>query len=168
MTRRTLIPTAPLVALIAVLGFDAADRASAAEPEVISSDAAARFMPLEISKSFVIELPKDIGDVLVTDPTIVSTFVRTGRRAYITAKAIGQANIYFYDVDGRQMAAYDVWVTALPPPNSASRKELIVVYRAGVGFRHYNCTFDECVEPDIQKNPLVEQPALEVTIAAPK
>jgi pilus assembly protein CpaC len=71
----------------------------------------ARFLPLGISKSVVVDLPREIKDVLVADPKIANAVVRSARRAYIIGAAVGQTNIVFFDADGQQIAAYDIAVT---------------------------------------------------------
>ena len=120
MRRRRLIATASLVALIAAVGFVATDRAPAAERDiadmqVISSDANARFVTLGINKSVVIDLPMDVKDVLIGNPDIVLTVVRSKRRVYITAGAkAGQTNVYFFDPTGRQIGGLDITVTEDP------------------------------------------------------
>jgi pilus assembly protein CpaC len=90
----------------------AADRAPAPVP-VAATDGLlnARFLPLGIGKSVVIDLPRDIKDVLVADPKIASAVIRTAQRAYIIGAAIGQTNIVFFDSAGQQIAAYDIAVT---------------------------------------------------------
>ena len=70
----------------------------------------ARFLALGIGKSVVIDLPRDIKDVLVADPKIATAVVRTAQRAYIIGAAVGQTNIVFFDSAGQQIAAYDIAV----------------------------------------------------------
>jgi pilus assembly protein CpaC len=70
----------------------------------------ARFLSLGIGKSIVIDLPRDIKDVLVADPKIANAVVRTAQRAYIIGAAVGQTNIVFFDSAGQQIAAYDIAV----------------------------------------------------------
>jgi pilus assembly protein CpaC len=70
----------------------------------------ARFLALGIGKSIVIDLPRDIKDVLVADPKIANAVVRSAQRAYIIGAAIGQTNIVFFDAAGQQIAAYDIAV----------------------------------------------------------
>ena len=48
-----------------------------------ASDAGSRFVPLGIGKSVVIDLPRDVKDVLVADPKIANAVIRSARRAYI-------------------------------------------------------------------------------------
>jgi pilus assembly protein CpaC len=70
----------------------------------------ARFLSLGIGKSVVIDLPRDIKDVLVADPKIATAVIRSAQRAYIIGAAVGQTNIVFFDSAGQQIAAYDIAV----------------------------------------------------------
>jgi pilus assembly protein CpaC len=70
----------------------------------------ARFLALGVGKSVVIDLPRDIKDVLVADPKIANAVVRSAQRAYIIGAAVGQTNIVFFDSAGQQIAAYDIAV----------------------------------------------------------
>ena len=90
-----------------------------ASTPVVASDAAAtvdrrgnkaRFLALGIGKSVIIDLPRDVKDVLVADPKIANAVVRSPQRAYIIGAAVGQTNVVFFDSDGQQIAAYDIAV----------------------------------------------------------
>jgi pilus assembly protein CpaC len=52
----------------------------------------------------VIDLPRDIKDVLVADPTIANAVIRSSRRAYLIGVKVGQTSVYFFDADGQQIA----------------------------------------------------------------
>jgi pilus assembly protein CpaC len=71
----------------------------------------ARHLALGIGKSVVIDLPRDVKDVLVADPKIANAVVRSAQRAYIIGATVGQTNIVFFDADGQQIAAYHIAVT---------------------------------------------------------
>jgi pilus assembly protein CpaC len=77
---------------------------------VAASEATSRFVPLGVGKSVIIDLPADIKDVLVADPKVVNAVIRSSRRAYLIGIAVGQTNIFFFDVDGRQLAGFDIAV----------------------------------------------------------
>jgi pilus assembly protein CpaC len=106
--------------LIRALSFSAAaamalNPAVASDYRLIAPVAAdgqmdARFLSLGIGKSIVIDLPRDIKDVLVADPKIANAVVRSAQRAYIIGAAVGQTNIVFFDSAGQQIAAYDIAV----------------------------------------------------------
>jgi pilus assembly protein CpaC len=82
----------------------------AAEPSA-SGQLNAKFLPLGIGKSVVVDLPRDVKDVLVADPKIANAVVRSAQRAYIIGAAVGQTNIIFFDSAGQQISAYDIAVT---------------------------------------------------------
>src|SRR5512140_2338675 len=81
-----------------------------AAPAVADGQMNARFLSLGVGKSIVIDLPRDIKDVLVADPKIANAVVRSAQRAYIIGAAVGQTNIVFFDSAGQQIAAYDIAV----------------------------------------------------------
>ena len=67
-----------------------------------------RFLPLGVGKSVVIDLPRDVKDVLVADPKIANAVIRSSQRAYIIGTGIGQTNVVFFDAGGDQVASYDI------------------------------------------------------------
>jgi pilus assembly protein CpaC len=134
MTRTMLIRTTSLAALLATLGLVATGPSSAGDQrvvganapanaqgnapaagigaggEIVGSDLNARFIALGVGKSVVIDLPRDIKDVLIADPKIANAVVRSARRAYIIGAAVGQTNIFFFDAEGRQIGGYEIAV----------------------------------------------------------
>jgi len=82
----------------------------AAAPVAADGQMNARFLSLGVGKSIVIDLPRDIKDVLVADPKIANAVVRSTQRAYIIGATVGQTNIVFFDSAGQQIAAYDIAV----------------------------------------------------------
>src|SRR5712672_1166547 len=88
----------------------AGDYRATAAPIAADGQMNARFLSLGIGKSIVIDLPRDIKDVLVADPKIANAVVRSAQRAYIIGAAVGQTNIVFFDAAGQQIAAYDIAV----------------------------------------------------------
>ncbi len=84
--------------------------AAEATPVVAAAQAKTRFLALGIGKSVVVDLPRDVKDVLVADPKIANAVIRSPQRAYIIGSAVGQTNVVFFDADGQQIAAYDIAV----------------------------------------------------------
>jgi pilus assembly protein CpaC len=84
---------------------------AAALPVAVSGQMNARSLALGIGKSIVVDLPRDIKDVLVADPKIANAVVRSAQRAYIIGATVGQTNIVFFESAGQQIAAYDIAVT---------------------------------------------------------
>jgi len=102
------------LALNPVLSAIAGEARAPARPVAASSSVGqmnARFLPLGIGKSMVVDLPRDVKDVLVADPKIANAVIRSAQRAYIIGAAVGQTNIIFFDSNGQQIAAYDIAVT---------------------------------------------------------
>jgi pilus assembly protein CpaC len=122
MARTMLTRTPSLAALISMLAAIGPTSASDQRPgdanaqgkaqgvEVVGSDLNSRFIPLGVGKSVVIDLPRDIKDVLIADPKIANAVIRTARRAFIIGAAVGQTNIFFFDAEGRQIAGFDIAV----------------------------------------------------------
>jgi len=120
MARPTLKHAALLAACVAALMATAFERARAAQrtPEpppsnvkVVASEFGSNFVPLGVGKSVVVDLPRDVKDVLVADPKVANAVIRTARRAYLIGVGVGQTNIYFFDAEGRQLAGFDIAVT---------------------------------------------------------
>jgi hypothetical protein len=123
---------------------------------VTSSDETARFLTLGVNKSVVVDLARDVQDVLVTDPKTANAVVRTKRRAYLIGVAPGETNVYFFDEGGRQIGAFNIEVVSGSPrppseQNPSGRPaNVVVVYRSVEGAA-YSCTPNAClgaVKPD--------------------
>lgn len=69
-----------------------------------------RSVTLGLSKSMVVEFPRDVRDILVSDPKKVDAVVSTARRAYLIGMEVGQANAFFFDENGEQMLTLEVRV----------------------------------------------------------
>lgn len=109
--RALSLAAASALALSPVLSSAMAGDYRAAPAAMAASQTGARFLPLGIGKSVVVDLPRDVKDVLVADPKIANAIVRSAQRAYIIGAAVGQTNIIFFDGAGQQIAAYDIAVT---------------------------------------------------------
>ncbi len=116
-TLRSLMARALSLSAIAALMFNqaavpalAGDYRIGASPAAADGQSNARFLSLGVGKSVVIDLPRDVKDVLVADPKIANAVVRSAQRAYIIGAAVGQTNIVFFDSAGQQIAAYDIAV----------------------------------------------------------
>ena len=119
MTARTPLRAAALAFLIAVSWIVpraiAGDVAFNPPPtqiiHVAASDVQAQPLTLGVSKSVVIDLPRDVRDVLVADPKIANAVVRSSRRVYMIGISTGQTNVFFFDGDGKQISGFDIAVT---------------------------------------------------------
>src|SRR5580693_2403173 len=105
----SFLAAAALMADMASTPVAASDEHPAA-PTTADIPAKVRFLAIGVGKSVIIDLPRDIKDVLVADPKIANAVVRSPQRAYIIGETIGQTNVVFFDADGQQIAAYDIAV----------------------------------------------------------
>jgi len=134
------IATAPLAPAGAVAAAAPATSAPAASAPVDapaytgSIPVKTRFLPLGIGKSAVVDLPRDVKDVLVADPKIANAVIRSPQRAYIIGSGVGQTNVVFFDAVGNQVASYDIAVKRdLNGIRVALRQALPGVQIEGVG-----------------------------------
>ena len=58
----------------------------------------------------IIELPRDVRDVMVSNPEQIDAVLQSSRRAYLIGKKAGEANILFTDKDGNQVATLEVTI----------------------------------------------------------
>jgi hypothetical protein len=117
MVKRLLIAAG----IAASLSFAAAG-AYAVEQLVVKAD-----------QTQIITLPANPGMVVVGNPSMADATV-AGNQVFVHGKLFGNTNIIILDVDGNQMAAFDV--TVMRPAQSA-----MVVYKAGSAFS-YVCAPD--------------------------
>ena len=79
-------------------------------PSSADGQSNARSLSLGVGKSVVIDLPREVKDVLVADPKIANAVIRSAQRAYIIGGQVGQTNVVFFSADGQQVASYDIAV----------------------------------------------------------
>lgn len=61
-------------------------------------------------KSLVVTLPREAGDVLVSNPEIADAVLRTATRLYVIGVDIGQASVFLFDRQGNEIASLDIQV----------------------------------------------------------
>ena len=145
------IGRAVLLSAVAALTLGQAARVITAEPDkelarqlsqekdpdvtsAIGGSVRTKFLALGVGKSVIVDLPRDVKDVLVADPKIANAVVRSSQRAYIIGSAVGQTNVVFFDADGQQVAAYDIAIKRdLNGVRQAIRQSLPGVQIEGVG-----------------------------------
>jgi pilus assembly protein CpaC len=75
-------------------------RASLADEPGIS-----RPVTVGLNKSKLIDRPGEVGEVVISDPSVVDAVLRSARRVHLLGQKIGQATASFIGRDGRQSAA---------------------------------------------------------------
>ncbi len=92
-----------------------------------------RHISMGVGKSMIINLPKDVSEVVVGTPKIADAVVRTPRKIYVIGGEAGQTTIIGLDSGGRQVANLEISIgrdvgelgpllkAALPRSNSTAR-----------------------------------------------
>lgn len=70
----------------------------------------ARQIKLGLNKSMIIELPREVREVMVSNPSQIEAVLQTSTRAYLIGKQAGEANILFVDNEGRQVVVLEVTI----------------------------------------------------------
>ncbi len=60
------------------------------------------------NKAAVIELPRDLRDVVVSAPEIMDAVVQSANRVHLIGKKTGQSNAFFFDTNGEQILTLEV------------------------------------------------------------
>jgi pilus assembly protein CpaC len=63
-----------------------------------------------INKSIIVDLPADAKEVIVSQPSVAGTIMRSKRRAIVQGVGPGSTNIFFLDSTGSAIAVLDVTV----------------------------------------------------------
>lgn len=120
-------------ALSPVIAADS-DIEAPASTTAVGGNVRTRFLSLGVGKSVVVDLPRDVKDVLVADPKIANAVIRSAQRAYIIGAAVGQTNVVFFDASGQQVGSYDIAVKRdLNGVRSALKQTLPGINIEGVG-----------------------------------
>lgn len=69
---------------------------------------ASKGITLGRNKSVLIELPREMRDVVVSAPEIMDAVVQSSNRVYLIGKKTGQSNAFFFDANGDQMLTLEV------------------------------------------------------------
>jgi pilus assembly protein CpaC len=65
---------------------------------------------LGLNKSMIIDIPREVRDVMVSNPQKIDAVMQSATRAYLIGKDSGEANVIFLDKDGNQVAILEVSV----------------------------------------------------------
>lgn len=70
-----------------------------------------RHVKIGLNKSLVVELPRDVRDVLVSNPAYIDAVLHSSRRAYLIGKKIGEGNAFFFDKDGNRILTIEISIS---------------------------------------------------------
>lgn len=63
-----------------------------------------------LGKSVLFEFPREIRDVMVSNPQVMDAVVLSSNRVFLLARRIGEANAFFFGADGEQLATFELYV----------------------------------------------------------
>lgn len=96
---------------LAPLGLDAARGAEATYLRVSKgASGATQPVSLEINKSLIVDLPTNVGEVIVSQPGVATAVMRSKNRAIIMGAGAGDTNIFFLDPSGDTISVLDIEV----------------------------------------------------------
>ncbi|MBA4782484.1 MAG: type II and III secretion system protein family protein [Rhizobiales bacterium] len=75
-----------------------------------SAAGTSRKVELGLDKSLVVELPRDVRDVLVANPEVADAIVRTARKIFLIGNRVGQTNVFMFDEAGNTVLSIDLKV----------------------------------------------------------
>ncbi|WP_069436764.1 type II and III secretion system protein family protein [Methyloceanibacter methanicus] len=73
-------------------------------------DGQVRNIKLGLNKSMIVELPRPVREVMVSNPAQIDAVMQSATRAYLIGKNLGEANILFIDNNGSQVAVLEVTI----------------------------------------------------------
>lgn len=65
---------------------------------------------LDVNKSMIVDLPTNVGEVIVGQPSVATVIMRTKTRAIIQGVAGGDTNVFFLDGAGNNISVFDIKV----------------------------------------------------------
>lgn len=65
---------------------------------------------LGINKSLIVDLPANVGEVIVSQPGVAAAVMRSKNRAIVQGVGAGDTNIFFLDASGRTISVLDIEV----------------------------------------------------------
>ncbi|CAA2137335.1 type II and III secretion system protein family protein [Hyphomicrobium sp. ghe19] len=67
-------------------------------------------LKIGMGKSVLLEFPRDVRDVMVSNPAVVDAVVLSSNRVFLLAKGTGEANAFFFDTSGAQFATMELYI----------------------------------------------------------
>lgn len=96
---------------LAPIGFEVARGGEATHLRVAKGGyGATQPVAIEINKSIIVDLPTNVGEVIVSQPEIALAVMRSKNRAIVQGVGAGDTNIFFLDTAGRTISVLDIEV----------------------------------------------------------
>lgn len=91
-----------------------------------------RGIKLGRNKSMLVEVSRDLRDVIVSNPELMDAVVQSSNRVYLIGKKTGQSNVFLFDSNGDQIATFEVSIEHDAGPLNALFERLIPASRIKV------------------------------------
>jgi pilus assembly protein CpaC len=69
-----------------------------------------RAIVVGLNKTVIIELPRELRDVVVSNPEFLDAVVQSSNRVYLIGKRNGQSNAFFFDANGERILTVEVQI----------------------------------------------------------
>ena len=115
LSRRAGLATMLLGAMLAASSLSVTGAYGQQQAQMTITDfGRTRSVAIETNKSMVLDLPADVAEVVVSQPSVAGAIMRTTRRAIIQGVLGGNTNILFLDAQGQAIAVLDLRVAKEP------------------------------------------------------
>ncbi|MEQ1614231.1 MAG: type II and III secretion system protein family protein [Hyphomicrobiaceae bacterium] len=84
-----------------------------------------RAVVVGLNKTMMVEVPRELRDVIVSNPEFMDAVVQSSNRVYLIGKKVGNANVFFFDVNGEQIMILEIRVEPDTAPLDAMLRKLI-------------------------------------------
>jgi pilus assembly protein CpaC len=86
-------------------------------------ESAPRSVIVPLNKAVIVDLPVDARDVLLSNPEIADSVLRTAKRVFLIGRKMGQTNAFFFDAAGHQIANLELRIEPdVAPLNSMFKR----------------------------------------------
>lgn len=112
-SKRKTLRKAPFFALVAAALFCAAVITAPVQAEAkkgMHKDDSAELLKLTVGKASTVDVPGEVADLLVANPTIADVGVLKSNRIFIVGRNVGDTNVLAFDSKGNTIAEYTVHV----------------------------------------------------------
>lgn len=103
LTAAALIPTSGAIAQTGAITRSSGPASNGIRIDLAAPGATSQSLSVAQGKSAIIDLPVDVRDVLVTNPTVAETVLRSPRRIFIFGRNPGTTDAVFFDAAGRRV-----------------------------------------------------------------
>ncbi len=69
-----------------------------------------RAIVVGVNKTVLLELPRELRDVVVSNPEFLDAVVQSSNRVYLIGKQLGQSNAFFFDANGQRILTLEVQI----------------------------------------------------------